>query len=65
MSEDANSTIMRLQSTIANLQKDLQGVRIGREQEDLSWRKLWQKEKARADRAEAALAAERADGVNV
>lgn len=51
MSEDDASTIRRLQATIENLQKDLRAMRIGREEDDLRWRKLWEKEKRKADEA--------------
>ena len=58
MSESLEDTLRRKEATIENLLKDLRAMRIGREEDDLNWRKLWEKEKRRAEEARAATIAE-------
>lgn len=57
MSETPEMTIARLQQNEIRLIKELQAMRVGREADDLAWRKKWEQEKRRADEAYAALRA--------
>jgi hypothetical protein len=52
MSDENCPRCQRLSALVDELRQDLRAMRIGREDDDLKWRKLWEKEKARADRLE-------------